>query len=412
MFSPLLNLDLFCNSPDKACEFSGDGHDDFLLGFSSHREKLEPSAETELPLPCDLQYRLWDFQLLVSEQDTACDSCGSSVTPGRLNECGPGMGIPGLGDASSPDIVSAGGFTGDEAEIGHEFSGILKTRDVTDFCDQGGGDDKLDASQRLIGLDHGPHAPLVHLLLNLLGEPSHPFGCGLNGIDVFLTDDLLGGMGESNFREPSHMGRSPGGFSLVPDAVSQQKSFELLPSPAFGVLGVLPCPGEVPNGFVVKPWDVNGREFSCPMEPGEHTGISWVGFYTDAGSFGCHGGGDDDTFEPFAGEMPVDFIPAGSRFIDESEFGTQGLESSHHLIQGFKIPADGAISANLAVSAFISRGDFDGIFVYIESDKHGIVLHSLPPLLRLIIEAFGLNIMALHDHHHVTHGNTTGRQAA
>jgi hypothetical protein len=79
--------------------------------------------------------------------------------------------------------------------------------------------------------------------------------------------------------------------------------------------GIFPGPGQISDGFVFCPGNVNGSQFTGTMQTGQHQGIPAVIFDLFATWLGnprwCH----DITFQSLAGEVTVDLIATGAGFI-------------------------------------------------------------------------------------------------
>ena len=60
----------------------------------------------------------------------------------------------------------------------------------------------------------------------------------IDGVDVFLEDDLLSGMRQDDFREPTLMSLGPERFAGVADVLAKQESGQLLAGAAVGSDGV------------------------------------------------------------------------------------------------------------------------------------------------------------------------------
>ena len=78
---------------------------------------------------------------------------GIPIGPGAFNESTTGMGIAGFGDGPLPAALPRGIFRGDQAQEFHEFSGVLKAGEVTEFGHGGDGHGELHATQGLQGFD-------------------------------------------------------------------------------------------------------------------------------------------------------------------------------------------------------------------------------------------------------------------
>lgn len=119
------------------------------------------------------------------------------------------MGVPGFGHGTLLASLARGVFRGNQPQEFHQFSWILKTREVAKFGHYGDGHSELHPAQGLQGLDHRVQTPGFDLLLELLVEPLEAFGMLLNRTDVFLKDDLLSRGGTDDLREPPQVGRAP-----------------------------------------------------------------------------------------------------------------------------------------------------------------------------------------------------------
>ena len=78
------------------------------------------------------------------------------------------------------------------------WRGLAKRREVADLGDHGHRDDQADAAHRLHGLDHRRHRPARQQVLDLRGQARDPRLRVLDGVDVVLQHDLLGGMVEAD----------------------------------------------------------------------------------------------------------------------------------------------------------------------------------------------------------------------
>lgn len=146
------------NGPDKTDQFASDrrGHGGDRLAGSG--EFAVTATQSHLPLPCRIADRLGEP--LLSEQLFTADPCGEAIAPGCLYQHSPGGAIACFRYAALTPGSAAGMFRGDQAEIGHELAGILKARDVAEFCDHGCGRDQGHPAKRLQGVDHWRQSPV------------------------------------------------------------------------------------------------------------------------------------------------------------------------------------------------------------------------------------------------------------
>ena len=133
----------------------------------------------------------------------------------------------------------------------------------------GHGHGDLDATQGLQGFNPRVEAPGCDPLVEFLVETLEAFGMFRHGTDIFLKDDLLRRGRPDDLREPSEMGRVPGGLASVAAIVSQQEGFET----ALGVFqiaaGIFPRPREIAHGFIFDRGDIDegGDPPSAPPGP-------------------------------------------------------------------------------------------------------------------------------------------------
>ncbi len=100
--------------------------------------------------------------------------------------------------------------------------------------------------------------------------------------DICLKDNLLRGGGTDDLREPAEVGRAPGGPARVADIMPEQEGFE----PELGRLevpqGIFTGAGEVANGFILHPRDIDRGEIPRPHQPSQLDRVPTVGFHTVA----------------------------------------------------------------------------------------------------------------------------------
>jgi hypothetical protein len=82
----------------------------------------------------------------------------------------------------------------------------------------------------------------------------------LNGLDVFLKDNLLRGRGAPHLAEPLQVGGTPGGPPPIADIVSQQERFQTQLGRLQSPEGIFPHPTQVAERFIVDGGDIDGGE--------------------------------------------------------------------------------------------------------------------------------------------------------
>ena len=102
----------------------------------------------------------------------------------------------------------------------------------------------------------------MDLGLEFLFETLEAFGMLLNGMDLFLKDNLLSRCGADDFREPPEVGWAPISPSHVTDILSQPQGVET----ELGVFeiadGIFTRPSEIANGFIFDFGDIDGGEIT------------------------------------------------------------------------------------------------------------------------------------------------------
>jgi hypothetical protein len=258
------------------------------------------------------------------------------------------MRIPSLGNRSLPASLTAGVFGGDQAQIFHQLAGMLEAGQVAAFGHEGHRDGELDAPQRLQRLDHRLQEPGFHMVLEFLLQPLEAFGLFIDCPDVFWEDDLLRGGGTDHFGEPPEMGWAPGGPARIPDILPQQESLE----PELGGLevpqGIFAGTGKIADGFVLDCGDIDRCKIARAHQAGQLHGVTAVGLHPVARLFGNQGRGDDPADVAFLGEIPVEPVPTGSRFIDKDEMLGLRVELPDEVIDVTLTGADGAQIDDLA----------------------------------------------------------------
>jgi len=217
-----------------------------------------PFAEPDLGLPADgLDHGGELFQPPL-EVSTALGRIAGR--PGAFDEGTTRMRLPGLGTTALLTPRPTGIFRGREAEISHELSGVLETRQVSSRRHGGHCDSELDATQSLEGFDHWREAPGFDLRVECEFQTSQTVCLFGDGLDVFLKDDLLRRGGTHHLAEPAQVGGTPVGPPRLADIVPQQKRFQ----PQLGRLaspqGLFPRPTQVADRFLVDGGDIHGSK--------------------------------------------------------------------------------------------------------------------------------------------------------
>jgi hypothetical protein len=168
--------------------------------------------------------------------------------------------------------------------------------------------------------------------LECLFETLESVGMLLNGMDIFLKDDLLSLCGADDFRKPPEVGRAPICPAHVTDILSQQKGFET----ELGVFeiadGIFTRPGEIPDGFIFQLGDIDHSEITRAGEPGPLQGVSAVGFDPIAWFVGDQRGGHHPAVVAFFRQIAAESVATGTGFVDEDQMCGLRLHFAYELI--------------------------------------------------------------------------------
>ncbi len=138
---------------------------------------------------------------------------GKPIGPGRLDQDSTDMAIARFGDGALASPIPAGGFRGDQAQIGHQGARRVKAGNIAQFGDNRHRRDQGDAPQGHQAFNHRGQRPALHRLSHLFFQRGDPVLGGLDGIDIFLQDDVLRRMRQVHLSQPAKMGRRPPTFA-------------------------------------------------------------------------------------------------------------------------------------------------------------------------------------------------------
>ena len=188
------------------------------------------------------------------------DFGGAPIVLGAFHHHPACVGVSAFGDGALPAFAAGGVFAGDEAEVGHQFAGMLEATQVTEFADNGHGRDLLEAFAGHESEDDGFPLPFLEDLF-------HPFlnTCGalhavVDGLNVFFKNKALGGIGHGELAQVAHMGIGPLCFLGIGDSSPQEKGVELLFAGGKSVGGVGACAAKVSDGFIKSRRNTNGGD--------------------------------------------------------------------------------------------------------------------------------------------------------
>jgi hypothetical protein len=147
---------------------------------------------------------------------------------------------------------------------------------------RGDGHGAWHPTQGLQARDHGVAAPRVHLCLACLRQTLQALRVFADRAHLCLANDVWRRGGTDHRREPSAMGRVPGGPAGIADIVPPQEGVE----PAFGgraiAEGLFVGPPESPKGCGFHGGARDGCEVTRAQQPGQGDRVTAVGVDTGA----------------------------------------------------------------------------------------------------------------------------------
>src|SRR2546428_5115266 len=131
--------------PGEGGHLPGNGDDDLVGVLATGAQLPIPFAQAHLCFPADGPHL--GRQRLQSELEMAADLRRISIGPRPFDQRAPGVGVPGLGDASLPAPLSRRVLRGREAEVAHQLAWGVESRDVAKLSPQNDGTRHLAPAQ-------------------------------------------------------------------------------------------------------------------------------------------------------------------------------------------------------------------------------------------------------------------------
>lgn len=147
------------------------------------------------------------------------------VGPARLDHHGSGQGIACPGDAPTPGRTTAGVFTWNEPQPGHQLTRVCESGDIADFCGQRCGDGRVHAPQCSQRINDRSKPPRLHGIFDSEIECPNTFADLVNGALQLLKRKLLMRVAEpAQFIEPAPMDLRPVCRPIIAKAMTKQKT--------------------------------------------------------------------------------------------------------------------------------------------------------------------------------------------
>jgi hypothetical protein len=190
--------------------------------------------------------------------------------------------------------------------------------------------------------------------------------------DVFLEDHWLSGGGTDDDREPSEVGRPPGGPAFIADILAQQEGLQVVLGGLEISNRILAGAGQVADSLVLDLGDIDWREIPGAHQPGELHRVASVRLDAVTWFLRDKRWGDHPADEVLLGEIAVELIPTRTGFIDKEKMRGLRLEFADQGIDVALPGADGAQEDHLSAPLFRDIGNSDGLFVYIQTDVNRV----------------------------------------
>jgi hypothetical protein len=220
----------------------------------------------------------------------------------------------------------------------------------------------------LEGLDHGWYTPRVDLCVACLFQALASLAVCGDRADVGVEAHGLRGGGTDDCREPSEVGRTPGGPAFIAAILAQQEG-----RPA--VLGGLAIAKRLragADGLVLDCGDRDRREIPGAQQPGERHRVASVGRDAVPWCLRDARWGHHPAAERRLGEIAVEPRPTGSGLIDQEQRRGLRLACAD---QGLAVALPGAAGAqdeHLGAPLCRDLGHSDGRLVHIQTHVNGV----------------------------------------
>ena len=151
----------------------------------------------------------------------------------------------------------------------------------------------------------------------MIGDPlDAPFRF-VDRVAVLLQRDVLRWKGKAEIGQPAPIGDRPPRSPGVASALPQEKRFQPMRGLRTQPHRILARAEEITQGFVVGRRNVDGRQLTGAMQPGERVAITPIGLDAIAAPLRHTRGIHHDALFALGGQVPVDPKAARPRFVHE-----------------------------------------------------------------------------------------------
>jgi hypothetical protein len=274
---------VFGHGPHQADQCTGHGSHDVVGVCAARHEVSIAWAQAPLGLPAEvLDCFGWCF---ASQLPVSTHVGGIVISPSAFHESPTGMGVPGVGERTLPELRATGIGGRRGAQARHQLSGGSDAREVAE-C--GPGRDRHGAvhpPQGLEGCDDRRQPPGGDLLVECLCQALETCGVCVDGADVCLEDHWLSRCGADHLAEPPEVGRAPGRPARVLNIMPEPEGLQTTLSRLEITAGVCTSAGEVAERFIVQPGKRDGGPITRAHQAGQWDGVTAVGVHPVARLF-------------------------------------------------------------------------------------------------------------------------------
>ena len=300
--------------------------------------------------------------------------------PGAWHQSPTGRGSPGLREAARASALAPGRGRRRQAQISHEWSGVIDAGQVAacrDGRDRPRPRHATAGWQRLNDRAEPPRGARLRACRCQAREPVRV--CGARPA-IVLADAWRGGGGPDDRAPPAPVRRTPRGAAGRAAIRPPQHGVAAARGRLESVPRLCPRTAQVTPRCVWSRWDRDGREV-----PGAHEARHWDGLTTSrvdpvTGLLRDHGRGDDPAAGALWGQLAREPRAAGAGFRDPDERRALGPQVPEALVESTLPGPDRAPSADFRAICLGDRSDRHGLVMAIQSDgERARLSHGGPP---------------------------------
>ena len=222
-------------------------------------------------------------------------------------------------------------------------------------------------------------------MFHAVDEAGNAFDAGVNGLHVFLENELVGIVRHDEFAQVAHVGGGPFTFPGVVESVAQEEGVETLFGAGEVVAGIGTGATGVAHGLVKSWGNPDFGDVAVAEESGDLAGVALVGFDFLIGFALGLGRRHEDAVESVADQSAGEDETGGTCFVTDLEGGELDTEFFGEFAQssfgGEDTAAAGSVIDGVVAGSPGGVGDGDCFLVDVESDVvafgHGVSRYYL-----------------------------------